>query len=118
MNGLVSAVGPLVASIPSPSQHTWYLGPFPLRAYALAILAGIAVAVWLTRKRWAERGGDPDDVLEIAFWAVPFGIVGGRLYHVISTPDPYFGGRTATRSRRCGSGREASGSGGPSRSAR
>ncbi|OCI31782.1 prolipoprotein diacylglyceryl transferase [Oerskovia enterophila] len=91
MNGLVSAVGPLVASIPSPSQHTWYLGPFPLRAYALAILAGIAVAVWLTRKRWAERGGDPDDVLEIAFWAVPFGIVGGRLYHVISTPDPYWG---------------------------
>jgi len=91
MTGLVSAVGPLVASIPSPSQHTWYLGPFPLRAYALAILAGIAVAVWLTRKRWAERGGDPDDVLEIAFWAVPFGIVGGRLYHVISTPDPYWG---------------------------
>ncbi|MFD6092782.1 prolipoprotein diacylglyceryl transferase [Oerskovia sp. NPDC060338] len=91
MTGLVSAVGPLVASIPSPSQHTWYLGPFPLRAYALAILAGIAVAVWLTRKRWAERGGDPEDVLEIAFWAVPFGIVGGRLYHVISTPDPYWG---------------------------
>ncbi|MBD7981858.1 prolipoprotein diacylglyceryl transferase [Oerskovia merdavium] len=91
MTGLVSAVGPLVASIPSPSQHTWYLGPFPLRAYALAILAGIAVAVWLTRKRWAERGGDPEDVLEIAFWSVPFGIVGGRLYHVISTPDPYWG---------------------------
>ncbi|QDW63268.1 prolipoprotein diacylglyceryl transferase [Oerskovia sp. KBS0722] len=91
MNGLVSAVGPVVASIPSPSEHTWYIGPFPLRAYALAILAGIAVAVWLTRKRWVERGGEADDVLEIAFWAVPFGIVGGRLYHVISSPDAYWG---------------------------
>ena len=91
MNGLIAAVGPVVASIPSPSQHTWSIGPFPLRAYALAILAGIAVAVWLTRKRWVERGGDPDDVLEIAFWAVPFGIVGGRIYHVISSPDAYWG---------------------------
>lgn len=91
MSGLVAAVGPLVAAIPSPSEHTWHIGPFPLRAYALAILAGIAVAVWLTRKRWVERGGDPDDVLEIAFWAVPFGIVGGRLYHVFSSPDAYWG---------------------------
>jgi prolipoprotein diacylglyceryl transferase len=85
------ASGVLPAAIPSPPQHTWYLGPFPLRAYALAILAGIVVALWLTRRRWAERGGEPDDVLEIAFWAVPFGIVGGRLYHVFSTPDPYWG---------------------------
>ena len=91
MSGLAAAVGPLVAAIPSPSEHTWHIGPFPLRAYALAILAGIAVAVWLTRKRWVERGGDPDDVLEIAFWAVPFGIVGGRLYHVFSSPDAYWG---------------------------
>ncbi|WP_265521077.1 prolipoprotein diacylglyceryl transferase [Oerskovia flava] len=81
----------LPAGIPSPSQHTWYVGPFPLRAYALAILAGIGVALWLTRKRWVERGGKADDVLEIAFWAVPFGIVGGRIYHVISTPAPYWG---------------------------
>lgn len=85
------AAGVLPAAIPSPSQHTWYLGPFPLRAYALAILAGIAVALWLTRRRWVERGGEADDVLEIAFWAVPFGIVGGRIYHVFSTPDPYWG---------------------------
>ncbi|MFE6970078.1 prolipoprotein diacylglyceryl transferase [Isoptericola sp. NPDC057653] len=79
------------AAIPSPPQHTWYLGPLPIRAYALAILAGIAVAIWITTKRWVARGGVADDVLDIAFWAVPFGIVGGRLYHVFSTPDPYWG---------------------------
>lgn len=78
-------------SIPSPPESVWYLGPFPLRAYALAILAGIVAAVWITRRRWAERGGDPDTVLEIAYWAVPFGIVGGRIYHVLSSPDRYFG---------------------------
>ncbi|MCO7271981.1 MULTISPECIES: prolipoprotein diacylglyceryl transferase [Cellulosimicrobium] len=88
---LVEAAGALPAALPSPPQHTWYVGPFPIRAYALAILAGIAVALWLTRRRWVERGGEADDVLEIAFWAVPFGIVGGRLYHVFSTPDPYWG---------------------------
>ena len=79
------------AAIPSPPEHTWYLGPVPLRAYALAILAGIVVAVWLTTKRWVARGGIADDVLDIAFWTVPFGIVGGRIYHVFSTPDPYWG---------------------------
>lgn len=81
----------LATEIPSPAEHTWYLGIFPLRAYALAILAGIAVAVWLTARRWKARGGNPGDVLEIAFWAVPFGIVGGRIYHVLSSPDRYFG---------------------------
>ncbi|WP_182113775.1 MULTISPECIES: prolipoprotein diacylglyceryl transferase [unclassified Actinotalea] len=89
--GLVALGARLPAEIPSPSEHTWYLGPLPVRAYALAILAGIAAAFWLTRRRWVERGGDPDTVMEIVFWAVPFGIVGGRLYHVISSPDAYFG---------------------------
>ena len=83
--------GALPVEIPSPSQHTWYLGIFPLRAYALAILAGMVIAVWMTARRWKARGGNPDDVLEIVFWAVPFGIVGGRIYHVLSSPDRYFG---------------------------
>nr|WP_229872168.1 prolipoprotein diacylglyceryl transferase [Promicromonospora soli] len=81
----------LATEIPSPSEHTWYLGIFPLRAYALAILVGIVIAVWMTARRWKARGGNPDDVLEITFWAVPFGIVGGRIYHVLSSPDRYFG---------------------------
>lgn len=81
----------VLASIPSPSQGVWELGPFPLRAYALCIIAGIVAAVWITEKRWIARGGAPNDVLDIATWAVPFGIVGGRIYHVITSPRPYFG---------------------------
>ena len=83
--------GALQAAIPSPSQGVWYLGPFPLRAYALWILVGIVAATILTQRRFVERGGTADDVLEIAFWAVPFGIIGGRIYHVISSPAAYFG---------------------------
>jgi prolipoprotein diacylglyceryl transferase len=76
--------------IPSPSQGVWHLGPFPLRAYALCIIAGIAAAIWLTQRRWAARGGLADDVLDIALWAVPFGLVGGRLYHLATDPELYF----------------------------
>jgi prolipoprotein diacylglyceryl transferase len=88
---VLGAGGALPAAIPSPPQSVWHLGPFPVRAYALAILAGIAAALWITTKRWVARGGEADTVLEIAFWAVPFGIVGGRIYHVLSSPDAYFG---------------------------
>jgi len=79
-----------LAYIPSPSQGVWHIGPIPIRAYALCILAGIAAALWLTRRRWVKLGGNPDDVLDITLWAVPFGIVGGRLYHVITDPELYF----------------------------
>ncbi|WP_029430379.1 prolipoprotein diacylglyceryl transferase [Blastococcus sp. URHD0036] len=81
----------VLASIPSPSQGVWDLGPFPVRAYALCIIAGILLACWITEKRWVARGGRPGEVLDIAVWAVPFGIIGGRIYHVITTPQPYFG---------------------------
>ena len=79
-----------LAYIPSPSQGVWHIGPIPIRAYALCILAGIAAALWLTRRRWLKLGGNVDDVLDIALWAVPFGIVGGRLYNVITDPELYF----------------------------
>jgi phosphatidylglycerol---prolipoprotein diacylglyceryl transferase len=81
----------ILASIPSPTQGVWNLGPLPIRAYALCIVAGIIAAIVLTEKRWIARGGAPGDVLDIAVWAVPFGIIGGRLYHVISSPAAYFG---------------------------
>ncbi|HLM06108.1 MAG TPA: prolipoprotein diacylglyceryl transferase [Blastococcus sp.] len=81
----------ILATIPSPTQGVWELGPLPIRAYALCIVAGIVAAVLITDKRWIARGGAPGDVLDIAVWAVPFGIIGGRLYHVISSPRPYFG---------------------------
>jgi prolipoprotein diacylglyceryl transferase len=87
----MTRAGAVLASIPSPSQNVWHVGPFPLRAYALAILAGIVAAVLIAQHRWKDRGGNPDTVLEISFWAVPFGIVGGRLYHLITSPDAYFG---------------------------
>jgi prolipoprotein diacylglyceryl transferase len=78
-------------SIPSPAEGVWHLGPVPVRAYALCIIAGIVVAVWLGERRWVARGGRAGDVTEIATWMVPFGIVGGRIYHVLTSPDAYFG---------------------------
>jgi len=81
----------ILASLPSPTQGVWNLGPLPIRAYALCIVVGIVAACWLTERRWVARGGAPGDVLDIAVWAVPFGIVGGRLYHVVSSPRAYFG---------------------------
>jgi prolipoprotein diacylglyceryl transferase len=80
-----------LASLPSPDQGVWYLGPFPLRAYALCIIAGVVVAIWLGERRWVARGGKPGQVGDIAIWAVPFGLVGGRLYHVITDYQLYFG---------------------------
>lgn len=81
----------VLASIPSPSQGVWYLGPVPIRAYALCIILGVVVAVWLGERRWVARGGRPGQVGDIAIWAVPFGLVGGRLYHVITDWRLYFG---------------------------
>lgn len=81
----------LLAAIPSPTQGVWEIGPVPIRAYALCIIVGIVVAVWIAEHRYTARGGEPGGVVDIAVTAVPFGIVGGRLYHVFSTPEPYFG---------------------------
>ncbi|MEU9097666.1 prolipoprotein diacylglyceryl transferase [Streptomyces sp. NPDC048361] len=80
----------VLAYLPSPSQGVWHLGPLPIRAYALCIIAGVFAGVWLTRRRWAARGGNPEDISDIAVWAVPFGLLGGRLYHVITDPELYF----------------------------
>jgi prolipoprotein diacylglyceryl transferase len=80
-----------LASIPSPDQGVWHLGPVPVRAYALCIIAGVLVAVWLGNRRWVARGGQPGTVADIALWAVPFGLVGARLYHVVTDWQLYFG---------------------------
>ena len=80
-----------VTSIPSPSEGVWHLGPLPLRAYAFCILLGIVVAVLVADRRWRARGGEPGIALDVATYAVPLGVVGGRIYHVITTPEPYFG---------------------------
>jgi prolipoprotein diacylglyceryl transferase len=78
-------------SIPSPPEAVWQLGPVPVRAYALCILTGILVAIWIGNRRWIARGGAPGVVGDIAVWAVPFGIVGARLYHVATDWEAYFG---------------------------
>ncbi|MBB2912918.1 prolipoprotein diacylglyceryl transferase [Streptosporangium becharense] len=81
-----------LASIPSPSQGVWYLfGVVPLRAYALCIVLGVIAAVVLGERRWRARGGEPGTIVDLAVWAVPFGLVGGRLYHVITDWQLYFG---------------------------
>jgi len=67
------------------------IGPLPIHLYALCIVAGIVVAIWLTDRRWRARGGGEHQVGDVAGWAVLFGIVGGRLYHVITDPELYFG---------------------------
>ena len=80
----------ILALIPSPPQGVWYLGPVPIRAYALCIIAGIIVALWIGQKRYAARGGEREIVLDAAIVAVPTGIIGGRLYHVMTDYDKYF----------------------------
>jgi prolipoprotein diacylglyceryl transferase len=77
--------------IPSPSRGVINLGPVPIRGYALCIIAGVAFAIWLGERRFVARGGRRGVIGDVAVWAVPFGLVGGRLYHVITTPGPYFG---------------------------
>jgi prolipoprotein diacylglyceryl transferase len=77
--------------LPSPTQAVWHLGPFPIRAYAMCILLGIVFAVWFTERRLQQRGARPGLSYDVSVWAVPFGIVGGRIYHVITTPEPYWG---------------------------
>ncbi|MFE1440657.1 prolipoprotein diacylglyceryl transferase [Streptomyces sp. NPDC058739] len=79
-----------LAYIPSPSRGVLHLGPIPLRGYAFCIIIGVFVAVWLGNRRWIARGGRAGTVADIAVWAVPFGLVGGRLYHVITDYELYF----------------------------
>src|ERR1700677_4734860 len=77
--------------IPSPPQGVWHLGPLPIRAYALFIIVGIVAALLIGDRRWAARGGQPGVIYDIALWAVPFGLVGGRLYHLATDWRTYWG---------------------------
>ena len=91
MSQLSGILPTLASEIPSPTQSVWYVGPVPIRAYAMCILAGIIVAVWLTQRRLSARGVPTGAAIDIAAWAVPFGIIGGRIYHVITDNHLYFG---------------------------
>ncbi|MEV8134709.1 MULTISPECIES: prolipoprotein diacylglyceryl transferase [Microbacterium] len=78
------------AFIPSPDVTGFAVGPFTIRFYAVFIIAGIVIAVWLTSHRLRQRGAPAGVVVDVALWAVPAGIVGGRLYHVLTHPADYF----------------------------
>jgi prolipoprotein diacylglyceryl transferase len=86
--GLLAA---LPASIPSPDQGVWMLGPVPIRGYAMLILLGIVVGLLVADRRWQARGGRAGTVYDVALWAIPLGIVGARLYHVLTDWPTYFG---------------------------
>jgi prolipoprotein diacylglyceryl transferase len=79
-------------SIPSPNPAYSYftVGPFTIHYYALCILAGIIVAAMWTSRRLTKRGAEPGVVLDIILWAVPLGIIGARVYHVLTHPSAYF----------------------------
>ncbi|MEY8016579.1 prolipoprotein diacylglyceryl transferase [Mycobacterium servetii] len=77
--------------IPSPPQGVWHLGPLPLRAYALFIIVGIVAALLIGDRRWEARGGQRGVIYDIALWAVPFGLIGGRLYHLATDWRTYWG---------------------------
>lgn len=76
---------------PSPARGVWHLGPVPIRAYALCIIVGIVAALLIGDRRWRARGGEPGVIYDIALWAVPFGLIGGRLYHLMTDWRTYFG---------------------------
>lgn len=77
--------------LPSPEIAIWWVGPVPIRAYAVCIIIGILLAIWIGNKRMKARGGTGEEFVDVALWAVILGVIGGRIYHVITSPGPYFG---------------------------
>ena len=80
-----------VSFIPSPSISQFSLGFVNIKFYALSILAGILIAMWITTRRWKRLGGDFNQILDLVLVSLPAGIIGARLYHVITTPERLFG---------------------------
>jgi prolipoprotein diacylglyceryl transferase len=75
----------ILASIPSPSSNGFNVGPLFVHFYGLFYVVGITASVLIARRLWRARGGDPELVLTVALWGVPAGIIGGRLYHDITS---------------------------------
>ena len=80
-----------LAYIPSPTISQFSIGPVTIHFYALCILLGIVLAVWMTTVHWKRYGGNFDQILDITLVAVPSGIIGARIYHIITTPERFFG---------------------------
>src|SRR5260370_14255943 len=75
-----------LAFIRSPATNGFHLGPLDIHIYGLMYVVAITLAVIITRRRWRAVGGNPDLVGDVALWAVPAGIIGGRIYFDITTP--------------------------------
>src|SRR5260370_20330821 len=75
-----------LAFIRSPATNGFHLGPLDIHIYGLMYVVAITLAVIITRRRWRAVGGNPDLVGDVALWAVPAGIIGGRIYFDIATP--------------------------------
>ena len=86
-----SVLASLPGLLPSPPTGVVHLGPLPIRAYALCIIAGVIAGTVITDRRLVARGYPKGIATELATWAVPAGLVGARIYHVITSPDLYFG---------------------------
>ncbi|MDE3720317.1 prolipoprotein diacylglyceryl transferase [Nocardiopsis sp. N85] len=85
-----AGTGRALAAIPSPQVNSIPIGPLEIHFYALCILAGVIVAVLWSERRWKAMGGEAGTILDMAVWAVILGLIGGRLYHVISDAQLYF----------------------------
>ncbi|WP_046471666.1 prolipoprotein diacylglyceryl transferase [Allosalinactinospora lopnorensis] len=93
-----SGSGRALAAIPSPEVSSFSLGPLTIHFYALCILAGVVAAVFWSERRWAAMGGEKGTIMDLAVPAVLLGLIGGRLYHVITDYQLYFGeGREPVR---------------------
>ncbi|WP_166983601.1 prolipoprotein diacylglyceryl transferase [Paramicrobacterium fandaimingii] len=80
----------LPASIPSPDVSFIQLGPFTIHFYALCILVGIIAATLITNARLTRRGAEPGIIIDLLLWVVPLGLIGARIFHVLTHPDDYF----------------------------
>src|ERR1700751_705768 len=87
MLGCMVQLTALPEYIPSPPVNSFHIGPLDVHFYALGSIIGITLAILITRRRWRALGGDPDVVNDIALWGVPAGIIGGRIYFDLTTPD-------------------------------
>lgn len=81
----------LVAYLPSPATSVWHLGTVPVRAYALCMVLGVVAALWLTDRRYRTDGGRPGAILDISTIAVPVGLIGARVFSVLTDARRYFG---------------------------
>lgn len=86
----------MLGYIPSPHTGVVHLGPLQLHMYGLTLLVAILACLWLTGRRWLALGGEWELVTRVAVWGVAFGVLGARLYHVVTSynevPNPKWEG--------------------------